>query len=417
MPPRSVFPIDLADPAVFSSGIPQAAFAELRRSPGLAWNAIGGDPDDGFWSVGRLDDVAAASRDFKTFSSALGHVHIHDIDDDALALRASMIDMDPPDHTRLRRLVSPFFTPRAIAGHAAVIARRVGAQLDRLQANGGGDWVEIVSKPIPIALIADILGAPEDDHAYLIELSDQLVASTSSRPPLDPTAYGNTTDLRLLPFGAPAAHGFAEYARKLGAERRARPRDDLSSWLVQAEVNGERLSEAEFASFFRLLVLGGNETTRTAISHLALHLAAFPEAFERVRRERRLLSGAVEESVRHSSPVLYFRRTASRDTELAGTPIARGERVVLWYASANFDEAHFPSPLDFDVERPRRPTHAAYGGGGVHTCIGAPLARLELETLLDQIFERDLRLEIVGGPDYVDSNFVNGVERLDVRLR
>lgn len=413
---RKPFPVDLSNPDLYDRGIPQAAFAALRRQPGLAWNAIGGDPQDGFWSVGRIDDLAKVSRDPELFSSAKGHVHIHNIDADALEARASMIDKDPPDHTRLRQLVNPFFTPKAIRGYADIIRKHAGAQLDGLLARESGDWVEAIAKPIPISVISDILGVPPEDHGLMIELSDQLVASTSSRPPLDETAYGNTTPLRLLPFGNPAAHGMAEYARKLGEKRRALPKSDLVSQLVTVEVDGERLSDHEFTSFFRLLVLGGNETTRSAISHLALQLAAFPDEFERVRSDSSLLDSAVEESVRFSSPVLYFRRTATRDTHLDGTYIAAGDRVVIWYASANFDERRFAEPLRFDVGRPKTPGHVAYGGGGVHNCIGAALARLEIRVLLEEILARNLKVEVVGQPQFVNSNFVNGVEKLDVRL-
>lgn len=413
---RAPFSYDLADPDLYDQGIPQVPFSLLRRQPGLAWNAIGGDPDNGFWAVGRIDELSTVSRDPHLFSSAKGHVHIHDIDADALEARASMIDKDPPDHTRLRQLVNPFFTPKAIRDYAEIIRKHAGGLLDRLLENGGGDWVEAISKPIPIGVISDILGVPPEDHGYMIELSDQLVASTSSKPPLDEGAYGNTTPLRLLPFGNPAAHGMAEYARKLGAERLADPKDDLVSRLVTVELDGQRLSDHEFTSFFRLLVLGGNETTRSAISQLALQLAAFPEEFEKVRLDPSLLDGAVEESVRFSSPVLYFRRTATRDTSLAGTYIAEGDKVVIWYASANFDETRFPDPLRFDVTRPRTPSHVAYGGGGVHNCIGAALARLEIRVLLEEILARNLTVEVVGQPVFVNSNFVNGLEKLDVRL-
>lgn len=413
---RTPFPYDLSDPDLYDRGIPQAPFALLRRHPGLAWNAIGGDAGNGFWSVGRIDELSTVSRDPQLFSSAKGHVHIHDIDADALEARASMIDKDPPDHTRLRQLVNPFFTPKAIRDYADIIRKHAGSLLDALLEKGGGDWVEAISKPIPIGVICDILGVPPEDHGYMIELSDQLVASTSSKPPLDETAYGNTTPLRLLPFGNPASHGMAEYARKLGAQRRAEPKDDLVSRLVTVELDGERLSDHDFTSFFRLLVLGGNETTRSAISHLALQLAAFPDEFAKVRADPSLLDGAVEESVRFSSPVLYFRRTATRDTSLAGTYIAEGDKVVIWYASANFDEKRFDDPLRFDVTRPRAPGHVAYGGGGVHNCIGAALARLEIRVLLEEILARNLTVEVVGQPVFVNSNFVNGVEQLDVRL-
>jgi cytochrome P450 len=383
--------------------------------PGLAWNAINGNEADGFWSVGRFDDVAAVSKDTETYSSAVGHIQIYNIDEDALDARASMIDMDPPVHTRLRKLVNPHFMPRNIKGYSDFVRARTCAVLDRLQANGGGDWVTGVAKPIPISVICDMLGVPESDHDYMIELTDYLVAGTSSKP-LDPKAYGNTTPLRLLPFNSPAAHGLSEYALKLGNERRAHPREDLVTKLVTVEVEGEKLSDSEFANFFRLLIFAGNETTRSAMAHLALQMAEFPAEFARIKANPALLDTAVEEVVRYASPILYFRRTATRDTELSGTPVKKGERVVMWYASANFDDLKFPGGRRFDVGRPRLPMHAGYGGGGAHICLGAGLARLELAILIEEILKRDWKLEVVGEPHYVHSNFVNGLEQLEVKL-
>ncbi len=406
--------IDLADPAKFDQGIPQAAFAELREMPGLAWNPlISEGPESGFWSVGRFDDIVKVSRDPERFSSAVGHIQIYNIDEDALSVRASMIDMDPPEHTRLRRLVNPGFIPKNIKDYAPIVKQRAGALLDVLEAQGGGDWVKGIAKPIPIGIICDMLGVPPKDHGLMIEMTDYLVAGTSAAP-LDPTAYGNTTPLRLLPFNSPAAHGLREYARRLGAARREQPRDDLISKLVTLEVDGERLTDDEYTNFFRLLIFAGNETTRTAMSHLALQMAMFPDEFERVRKDRSLLASAVEEVVRFSSPILYFRRTATEDVELSGTLVRKGERVVMWYASGNFDEARFPNAAKFDVARPLMPVHAGFGGGGVHTCLGAGLARLELAVLLTEILDRGLQLKIKGTPEFVSSNFVNGIEHLDV---
>ncbi|MEM7286703.1 MAG: cytochrome P450 [Actinomycetota bacterium] len=408
-------PVDLADPGLYDRGIPQEIFAELRATPGLVWNAIDGDHEDGFWVVTRHADVVEVSRDTDTYSSAVGHIQIYDIDEDALDSRASMIDMDPPIHTRLRRLVSSAFTPRHVQDYRAAIRERVCAALDGLEATGAGNWVELVAKPIPIGVICDLMGVPEADHDLMIELSDHLVAGTSSSP-LPPDAYGNTTPLRLLPFNSPAAHGINEYALELGERRRRDPADDLMTRLIEAEVDGERLTDEEFANFFRLMIFAGNETTRSSMSHLAIHLVRFSEEFDRVRADAGLLETVAEEVIRYSSPILYFRRTATRDCELAGSAIAAGEKVVMWYSAADFDEAVFEDPLRFDAARPTPPANVAFGGGGAHFCLGASLARLELVELVDEILARDLRFELVGEPTYVDSNFVNGIEHLEVRL-
>lgn len=407
---------DLSDPAVFDHGIPQAAFAELRAMPGLAWNPLPQEgPDAGFWSIGRFDDIVTVSRDPETYSSATGHIQIYNIDEDALTARASMIDMDPPEHTRLRRLVNPGFIPRNIRDYAPIVQDRARELLDQMQSDGGGDWVSGIAKPIPIGIICDMLGVPPEDRNLMIELTDHLVAGTSAKP-LDPTAYGNTTPLRLLPFNSPAAHGLREYARRLGDLRRKDPRDDLVSKLVTLEVDGERLTDEEYTNFFRLLVFAGNETTRTAMSHLALLMSTHPDQFDRVRKDRALIPAAVEEVVRYSSPILYFRRTATRDAELSGTTVRKGDRVVMWYASGNFDETRFADAQAFDVGRPAMPVHAGFGGGGVHTCLGAGLARLELAAVLEEVIDRGLKIEVDGHPEYVNTNFVNGIERLDVKF-
>ncbi len=408
--------VDLADPGLYRHGIPHEVFAELRANPQLSWNAIDGDPEDGFWAVTRHADIVAVSRDTDVFSSAAGHIQIYDIDADALSARASMIDMDPPMHTRLRRLVSSVFTPRHVRGYRRTIRARVRAALDDLANGGGGDWVSSVAKPIPIGVICDIMGVPEADHGYMIELSDHLVAGTGSKP-LDPSAYGNTTDLRLLPFNSPAAYAMASYAGDLAKLRRKNPGDDLITMLIQAEVDGDSLTESEFANFFRLMIFAGNETTRSAMSHLGMHLVGFADEFARVRVDRSLLDSAAEEVIRYSSPILYFRRTALQPTELSETRISAGDRVVMWYAAANFDEAVFAEPLRFRVDRPAVPANVAFGGGGAHFCLGASLARLELVELIDEICDRDLHLEIPTEPEYVDSNFVNGIEHLKVVLR
>ncbi len=306
---RDLTPVDLADPSLFGSGIPHQAFAAMRATPGLLWNAIGGDVSDGFWAVTRHADVVEVSRDPETFSSAVGHIQIYDIDDDALDARASMIDMDPPIHTRLRRLVSKAFTPRHVQSYTPAVRARVRAALDDLVAGGGGDWVDRVAKPIPIGVICDILGVPEADHALMIELSDHLVAGTSSAP-LPPDAYGNTTPLRLLPFNSPAAHALNEYALNLGRRRRHDPQDDLVTKLIEAEIDGERLSEEEFANFFRLMIFAGNETTRSSMSHLALYLVDHPEQFASVRSDRRATQLTV---ARRSAAEVQDRRRVPHD--------------------------------------------------------------------------------------------------------
>jgi cytochrome P450 len=417
MTKRNRISADLSDPSLFSKGIPQRVFAEMRDTPGLIWGDL---PDEGggagFWSATRFEDVAAVSRDPELFSSYQGHIQMYNVEEDALAARASMIDMDPPDHTRLRRLVNPGFIPREVKQYADTVRERAGALLDTMLENGGGDWIKGVAKPIPIGIICDMMGVPAKDHDLMIELTDHLVAGTSSEP-LDPHAYGNTTPLRLLPFNSPAAHGLSQYAIELGRQRRENPQDDLISKLVTVEIEGEKLTDEEYANFFRLLLFAGNETTRSAMAHLALQFGEHRDQFERIKADPSLLPSTVEEVVRYSSPILYFRRTATRDTELSGTKVKKGERIVMWYSAANFDEARFEDAQRYDVGRSKLPPHAGYGGGGIHTCLGAGLARVEISVLIEEMLARDLYIEIAEPPTFVDSNFVNGIEYLNVRIR
>jgi cholest-4-en-3-one 26-monooxygenase len=408
-------PIDLNDAETFASGIPHAAFAAMRAQSGLTWTPDHVDGGRGFWSVTRMADLVEVSRDSETYSSAVGHIQIYDIDEDALDDRASMIDMDPPIHTRLRRIVSSAFTPRHVQNYREAIRRRVNTTLDHLQASGGGEWVSTVAAPIPIGVICDLMGVPEADHDFMIELSDHLVAGTSNEP-LEPTAYGNTIPLRLLPFNSPAAFAMSSYATDLANRRRTDPRDDLITKLIDAEVDGEQLTTEEFANFFRLMIFAGNETTRSSMAHLALHLQQFPEAFAAVKADRSLLPNITDEVVRYSSPILYFRRTVTTPTTLSGTALDVGDKVVMWYAAANFDETVYPDPMTFRPDRPQTPAHVAFGGGGAHFCLGASLARLEVAELIDEILDRDISFDQLGSPTFVESNFVNGIERLDLNF-
>ena len=271
-----------------------------------------------------------------------------------------------------------------------------------------------MAAPLPINVIVSILGISGEDAEMMIELSNHLAEGTSDIP-LDPTAYGNTTPLRLLPFNSPASWALFEYARRVGEERRKNPTDDLVSRLVHAEVDGDRLTDAEYTNFFQLMVFAGNETTRTAISQGMLALMENPEQLERLYEDPTLIPTAADELIRWASSILYFRRTAMRDTELRGVPIAKGDKVVMWYISANYDEEVFDDPYRLDVGRVPN-DYVAFGGGGPHYCLGAFLARLEMEILLEEILARDIRFELVGPAKRLRSNFVNGIESMPVRV-
>lgn len=413
MAPQTV--IDVADPDQYQTAVPYESFAELRAQPGLHWNPYTAGPNgkEGFWAVTRHADVQHVSRNPEIFSSAVNHVNLWDLEADALEARRSILEHDPPAHTRLRRVVSKAFTPRQLREYESATRDIVSDLLDTVEANSGGNWVEQMAAPLPILVILAILGVPAEEADYMIELSNHLVDGTTDTQPLPEDAYGNSTELRLLPFGSPAAHGLFEYGRKIGDARLAEPADDVVTKLVFAEADGERLTAQEFRNFFQVLVFGGNETTRTAITHSMIAFADNPEQWERVRNDRSLVDGAVEEMIRWASPILHMRRTALVDTDLAGTTIEAGDKVVMWYPAANRDEAVFDRPNDFDIARPDN-EQVAFGAGGPHFCLGAFLARMELRVMLEEMLDRGLQPKNAKNLVRVPSNFVNGALSVDI---
>ena len=407
---------EVTDPSLYLEGIPEERFAEMRATPGLMWHPY---RDGGFWAVTRHADVREVSRNSEIFSSAIGHTNLWDSEADALEARRSLIDTDAPEHTRLRRLIAKSFTPKNVRVWEDMVRAVTAELLDEFVAAGGGDWVEMVAAPLPIRVILTMLGVPVEDADYLVELSNYLVEGTGDEQSIPADAFGNTTELRLLPFNSPASHALFEYGEKLAALRRADPKDDLVTTLVQAAAEeGNRLSSSEFRNLFHLLVFAGNETTRTAISHGAMALADHPEQWAQIgsahaNGDRELLDSAVEELLRWSTPVLHMRRTTSEATQLAGTRIEAGEKVVMFYCSANRDEAVFDDPFRFDITRDAA-EQFAFGGGGHHLCLGAFLARLELQILLEEMAERQMTLVRRGEPTRAPSNFVHGVLSVDL---
>ena len=410
--------VDLTDPDLYARGIPHEVFARLRREDPVHRHPYsGGD----FWAVTRYADLVTVTRDWQTYSSAARMVNLWDLSEEAMAARRSIIETDPPAHARLRKLAMPPFTSRKVVDYAEA-TRAITRELvaEALQA-GDLDVVTAISAPLPIRVIVSILGIPAEDTDYMVELSDHLVEGTDEAAVLAADAYGNTTPLELLPFNSPAAHALFEYGREMGEQRRAQPTGDLVSTLVHSEVGGDRLTDTEFSNFFQVLVFAGNETTRTAISNGLLAFMDHPDQWELLRANPDLVENAVEEVIRWATPVLHFRRTAMTDTVLGdpehgGREIAAGDKVVIWHASANFDETVFEDPLAFRVDRPVRPKHLAFGAQGPHHCLGASLARLEIRILLEELLAAGAVFERTGEVVRARSTFVNGIVRLPARV-
>ncbi len=406
--------IDIASPEIYESGIPHADFATLRAHDPVHWHPWN-NSRGGFWAVTTRADLTTVTRDTDRFTSTQ-HVNLWELSPEAQDARRSLIETDGEQHSRLRSLVRAPFLLRRMDAYEEATRQILDELLDQVVDNGEFDLVTALSEPFPIRVIVSILGIERSQGEHLVHLSNQLVEGTSDRV-LDPHAYGNTTPLEMLPFNSPAAHALFEFGRELGAERRRCPADDLVSKLVTAEIDGDKLSDAEYCNFFQLLVFAGNETTRTAISNGLLALAQNPAQLERLRAQPdELMGSAVQELIRYATPVLHMRRTATADTTLGGARITAGDWLVLWYASADYDEAAFPDPLRLDIGRPQRPEHVAFGAFGPHHCLGAPLARLEVRILLEQLVRRNLVLEQCGDPVRVRSNFVNGVLSLPFRI-
>ena len=395
-------PIDITDPATYANGIPHEVFAEMRRTEPIALRMYDDRP---FWAVTRYADLVTVTRDPVTYSNARGMTNLPDLTEEQMNARRSIVDTDAPEHIRLRKLGIPAFTSHKVRSYEDVTRDIASAVLREAAEKGSVDVVQDISAPLPIRVIINILGVPPEDAGMLVQWSDELIDSTGV--PAD--AYGNITPLELLPFNAPASHALFEYGRMMRAERTTNPKDDLTTALVEARYEGEALSDYDFKNMFHVLVFAGNETTRTAISNGIKAFIDNPDQLELLYQRPELVENAVEEIIRYATPVMHMRRTATCDTELAGMPIRENDKVVIWYCSANFDEAEFSDPLRFDITRPVKPPQVSFGAKGPHHCLGAPLARMEIRVLLEEMIKQGTRFAQAGPIVRTNSNFVNGI--------
>ncbi len=394
-------PIDLLEDT-WAQGVPLETFARLRAESPVHFHPEVDGP--GFWAVTKHADVRTISRDTGTYSSELGATFIDDQTDEALAqLRLSILNMDPPKHNRYRRLVSRGFTPRVVQSLNEAIERRAVRIVDDVVERGEVEFVEEVAAKLPLEMICEMIGLPEEDWPRMFELSNKLVG-------FDDPEYQLTPD-----DGAVAAMEIYGYCDAIAADRRANPRDDLMTALVHNDVDGERLDDLELNLFFVTLVVAGNETTRNLITHSMLALHDNPGEAERLRRDPSLWPTAVEEMLRWGTSIHNFRRTVTHDTVLRDVPLAAGDKVVMYYLSANRDEEVFVDPERFDVSREPN-DHVSFGGGGVHHCLGASLARAEIAAIMRQVVERLPDLELVGTPTRLRSDFINGIKSAPVRF-
>ncbi len=388
--------------------IRDGAFVTLRREAPITFHesfvADGQDKIAGHWALTRYDDVFYASRHPEVFSSALG-ITIGDQTSELAEYFGSMIAMDDPRHTRLRNIVRSAFTPRVLSLIEDSVRQRARHLVEEMVAahpDGHGELVSELAGPLPLQIICDMMGIPEQDHQRIFHWTNVILGFG------DPDI---ATDFDEFLSVAIAIGG---YAKELAEDRTDSPGDDLTTSLVRADLDGERLTSAEVASFFILLVVAGNETTRNAISHGVLALSRYPEQRDLWWSDYHAVAPtAVEEIVRWASPVAYMRRTTTRDVELSGVKMAAGDKVTLWYGSANRDESKFADPWTFDVRRHPNP-HVGFGGGGAHFCLGANLARREITVAFEEMHRAVPGIHATEEPDRLHSAFIHGIKRLPV---
>jgi cholest-4-en-3-one 26-monooxygenase len=390
------------------NGPPLELFKRMRGECPIHWTSEVTElpAAKGFWSVTRADDVHAVSRDWQTYSSELGGVVAIDEVFPIELARAMFIGMDPPKHDRLKALFQAGFTPKRIAAHEEAIREIVVGVLDRLEGREECDLVADVAQPAVSRVIGSFMGIPEEDDVAWADLMNMALAA--SDPDYTPEIDNVEETIQA------AIQQVFERCGAMIAERRENPTDDLTSVLVNAEVDGERLEEHEIVMGFFLLVAAGNDSTKATYCSAMRALMEHPEQRQMLVEDPSLIPGAVEEALRMFPAFAHFRRTATEDTVLNGQEIKQGEKVVMWYASSNRDETRYEDPDRFDVLR--NPDHQAFGAGGRHFCLGTALARLELKILLEETLARYPGMELAGKPIFVESAFLNQLKSLPVRL-
>ncbi|CAM3707010.1 cytochrome P450 [Nocardiopsis rhodophaea] len=396
---------DFTDPDLIAERIPHEEFAALRATRSVYWNpqpAASGFDDGGLWILSRHADVREASINADLYSTHANTAIVRfyeGMSTEGLEVQRQnmLINIDPPEHTKLRKIVQRGFTPRAIGTLEDALRARAERIAADAAARGEGDFVTEVATELPLQAIAELIGVAQEDRARLFDWSNEMLGYDDPEYTVDPTV---------------AAAEILGYAMVLAGERRADRRADIVSKLVHADIDGRGLTDDEFGFFVILLSVAGNETTRNAITHGMLAFLANPDQWDLYKHQRPRT--AADEIVRWATPVIAFQRTATADTEIGGHPIRRGERVGLYYSSANFDEDVFDAPFTFDITRDPNP-HLGFGGTGAHYCLGANLARLEIGLIFDAIADHMPNIRQTGPPERFRSSWINGIKHLPVR--
>jgi cytochrome P450 len=403
---RDIESVELTEAELWADGPPYEMFKEMRAKCPIHWTEKFEEfpEEDGFWSVTTADDIHSVSRDWETYSSELGGVLAARGDFPLELARAMFIGMDPPKHDRVKALFQRGFTPKRIADHEQAIRAITNRVLDRLDGRGTADLVEDVAQPVVSRVIHSFMGVPEEDDATWARLMNSVLAAGD--PDINPGGVEGAVHKDIPEI--------FERCRELIAARRESPTDDLTSVLINAEVDGEKLEEHEIVMGFFLLVAAGNDSTKATFCSAMRALMEDPAQKQLLLDDPALVPDAVEEALRMFPAFAHFRRTATCDTELAGQKIKAGEKVVMWYVSSNRDESRYEDADTFDLRR--KPEHQAFGAGGRHFCLGTALARLELRVLIEETLKRYPRIQLDGRPRAAESLFVNQLKSLPVRL-
>jgi cytochrome P450 len=405
---------DITRHDTYVRGVPHATFARLRREDPVSWwdEADG----SGFWAVTRYDDLLEVSKDHQRFTVTRG-IRLEEMADDEMTSRRTMMEMDPPEHTRYRRLVSRPFSRREVYAYEHAIRTLARLVIDEVREAGltTFDFVEAIAKQLPMRMLGRLLGVPDEDGPWLVERGDALLGNTDPDFTSHPIDLVDTDQFRLVPFRSPAGIDLFTYAEEQARRRREHPTDDVISDLLAPMVDGDHLTDQEFDNFFTLLVAAGNDTTRYTMTQGILALVEHPDQMAALVEGAADMDTAVEEILRWGTVTMHFRRTAVADTELAGRSITAGDKVVIWFISADFDDAQFADPYRFDIRRSPN-DHVAFGRLSPHLCLGAQLARMELKVLYEELLPRLADLGVDGPIERLRSNFISGIKRLPVRV-
>jgi cytochrome P450 len=396
----------------YTLGVPHAAFQHLRDSSGLSWIP---EPDGaGFWAVTRYDDVLYVSKNPHLFSSAKG-IRLEDMSLDETEARRTMMELDPPQHTAYRRLVGAPFSRREVLAYEGAVQLLAREVIEAVSGRTEFDFVEGIARALPMRMLGSLLGVSDADGHWLVDKGDALIGNADPEFTQHVVDLVDTDEYRLMPFRSPAGLELFKYAGEQALDRRKNPKADLITRLLEPKIDGEPLSDHEFKNFFTLLVAAGNDTTRYTMAAGLEALIANPAQLEDLRANPHLMDDAVEEILRWGSVTMHFRRTALSDTVVAGTLIKAGDKIVLFYISADYDERQFINPYTFDIRRSPN-DHVAFGLKSPHKCLGEHLARLEIKVLFEELLPRVSSIALNGEVRRLRSNFISGIKHLPVKV-